>query len=208
MITSERLRRVLIGLCIAGACAIALAPMLSQAQPSTALAKPCWPEDSLRGRDTAFAAFPCNDLRALPIGMQAGVNCTLNKLRAGGWDPLVFETWRSARRVAYLYSFGRTRPGRKVTNASNPLNAPHYWGYGVDIIHRTRKWDHPRFFYWVGQHAESCGLVAGVFWKSFPDAPHVQFAMYESERQRPPTIARLMREGKRDSVWLLSGAVR
>lgn len=202
-------RRVAWGLLIVAALAFALAPLaIASAQPSTALAKPCWPEEALHGRDTAYAAFPCNDLRALPVGMRVQAECVIDRLKAGGWDPKVYETWRSQRRVAYLYSFGRTRPGRIVTKASNPLNAPHFWGYGVDIVHRTRLWNHPRFFYWVGQHAEACGLVAGAFWKSFPDPPHIQFAAFESASRAPATIARLMREGKRDSLWLVSGAAR
>lgn len=195
-------------LLVVTALAFALGPLLLVAQPSTALPKPCWPEDSLRGRDTAYAAFPCNRLEALPIGMRVQAECTLARLRAGGWDPMVYETWRSKRRVAYLYSFGRTRPGRKVTNASNALSAPHYWGYGVDIVHRTRLWDHPRFFYWLGQHYEACGLAAGAFWKRFPDAPHGQFGAFESASRAPARIARLMREDKRDSLWLVSGAIR
>lgn len=203
-------RRVTAWLLIVAALALGIGPLFlrASAQPSTALAKPCWPEEQLVGRDTIYAAMPCSDLRALPIGMRVQVECTLDRLKKGGWDARVYETWRSKRRVAYLYSYGRTRPGRKVTNASNPLNAPHYWGYGVDIIHRTRLWNHPRFFYWLGQHYEACGLAAGAFWKRFPDFPHGQFAVFESASRAPKHIARLMREGKRDSLWLVSGAIR
>ncbi len=211
-------------LLIVGALALGLAPVLSRPQPTpapvtasvvtangnplTSLPKPCWPEHLLVGRDTAYAAFPCSSLDVLPVGMRAQVECTLDRLRAGGWDPKVYETWRSSRRVAYLYSFGRTRPGPRVTNASNPLVAPHYWGFGVDIVHAKRLWTHPRFFVWLPQHYEACGLVAGAYWKSFPDAPHGQFAAIESFSRAPAWAKRLMAEGKRDSLLLRLGATR
>jgi hypothetical protein len=213
-------RKIATWLLVVGALALGLAPVLARANgqapavvtvggnPFTALPKPCWPEALLIGRDTAYAAFPCASLEVLPLGMRRQVECTLDRLRTGGWDPLVYETYRSARRVAHLYSFGRTRPGPRVTNASNPLVAPHYWTLSVDIIDRKKLWNNPRFFYWLGQHYEACGLVAGAFWKSFPDAPHGQFAAIESMSRAPAWAKRLMAEGKRDSLLLRLGATR
>lgn len=200
------MRRFGLWAAIAAALTLALAPVAVRAQAP--LPKACWDEHLLHGRDTAYAAFPCASLDVLPVGVRKQVECTLDRLKAGGWDAQVYETKRSARRVAYLYSFGRTRPGRKVTNASKPSVAPHYWTLSVDIIHRTRKWDHPKFFYWLGQHYEACGLVAGAFWESFPDAPHGQFAAIESFARAPVWAKRLMAEGKRDSLLIQLGATR
>lgn len=179
----------------------------SSANPYAHLPKGCWPEHLLEGRDTAWAFTPCNALEVLPIGMRVQVECTLDRLRKGGWDPLVFETYRSDRRQQFLYSYGRTRPGKRVTNVATARTGFHHWGWAVDIIHRTRHWNHPRFFHWVGQHAEACGLVAGAFWKSFPDFPHVQFAAIESMSRAPTWAKRLMAENKRDSLWLIAGAM-
>lgn len=179
----------------------------SVANPYAHLPKGCWPEHLLTGRDSVWAFTPCNALEVLPIGMRVQVECTLDRLRRGGWDPLVFETYRSDRRQQFLYSYGRTRPGKRVTNVATARTGFHHWGWAVDIIHRTRHWNHPRFFHWVGQHAEACGLVAGAFWKSFPDFPHVQFAAIESMSRAPTWAKRLMAENKRDSLWLIAGAM-
>ena len=189
---------------LAAAC---LASSSLVAQPSTALPKPCWPEELLTGRDTAFASFPCNSLEVLPVGVRRQVDCTLDKMRAGGWSPRVFETYRSDRRQRYLYSYGRTRPGAKVTNVATAQTGFHYWTLGADVIDAKKLWDaNPKFWYWLGQHANACGLVAGAFWQRFPDKPHIQYAAWESASQRPAWVKRLQSEGKRDSLLLRLGA--
>ncbi len=167
--------------------------------------KACWPASDLMGRDTVYAYLPCNSLNVLPPGMRRGVDCTLGRLKKGGWDAVVFETYRSDKRQQFLYSYGRTRPGRIVTNARDATTGPHFYRFAVDIIHRTKGWDHPRFFYWVGQHAEACGLVAGAFWKRFPDAPHIQFGAWPGA---PPQWARALARDSIGAVWLRVGAAR
>lgn len=177
--------------------------------PFHVLPKACWPEHLLVGRDTAFAAIPCNSLDVLPVGMRRQVDCTLDKMRAGGWSVRVFETYRSDRRQRYLYSYGRTRPGAKVTNVATAQTGFHYWTLAVDVIDAKKLWNaNPRFWHWLGQHAESCGLVAGAFWRRFPDRPHIQYAAWESASQRPAWVKRLQAEGKRDSLLLRLGATR
>lgn len=141
--------------------------------------------------------------------MRRQVECTLEKMRAGNWAPVIYETYRSDRRQRYLYAQGRTRPGVIVTNVATASTGYHYWTLGADIIDSTRQWSAPpQFWYWLGQHAESCGLVAGAFWKTLPDKPHVQFAAWESASKRPDWIRRLQREGKRDSLLRRLGATR
>jgi peptidoglycan LD-endopeptidase CwlK len=184
------------------------APLALMAQPSTKLGKPCWPEDSLKGRDTAYAAFPCNDKRVYPIGVLKQVECVEKRLKDGGWTYKIYETYRSDRRQRWLYAQGRTRPGPRVTNVATAQTGNHYWGLGIDIIHGTRLWSHERFFYWLGQHYEACGMVAGAFWKRFPDAPHGQFAAWESASRRPDWARRYMAAGHRDSLWLRLGVTR
>lgn len=187
----------------------ALCPVVTaDAQPSTKLPKPCWPEDSLVGRDTLFAAQPCASLDVYPPGVRAQVDCVLGRLQKGGWNYRVYETYRSNRRQRYLYSYGRTRPGPRVTNVATAQTGMHFWGLGIDIIHRDKLWNHERFFYWLGQHYEACGMVAGAFWRSFPDRPHGQFAAWESASKRPPHVRRWQAEGKRDSLWLWLAVTR
>jgi len=177
--------------------------------PFHVLPKACWPEQFLVGRDTAFASFPCNSLDVLPVGVRRQVDCTLDRMRAGGWSPRVFETYRSDRRQRYLYSYGRTRPGAKVTNVATAQMGFHYWTLGADVIDAKKLWNaNPKFWYWLGQHANACGLVAGAFWKRFPDQPHIQYAAWESASKRPAWVRRLQAEGKRDSLLLRLGATR
>lgn len=191
-------RRLASGL--AAAC-LASFPLSAQ-QPT-----PCTPRAQLHGRDTLLAILPCKSLDVLPPGMRAQVDCTLGKMKAGGWNATVFETFRSDERQRFLYSYGRTRPGRKVTNVATAATGLHYWTLAVDVVDAKKAWNaSPRFWHWLGIHAESCGLVAGAFWKSFPDQPHIQFAAWESASKRPAWVRRLQAEGKRDSLLLRLGA--
>lgn len=208
---SARYTRLRAWILVASALMLAIAPLFlrAHAQPSTALAKPCWPEDKLVGRDTLFGLIPCNDIRALAPGMQRATRCVIAKMDSSGRPVMAFETFRSARRQALLYSYGRTRPGPIVTNVLDPSTGFHFWGIGADLIHPKLKWDAPRG-YWqaMGHFAEACGLVAGAFWKALADFPHINWAAWESARQRSPLIRRLQAERKYDSLLIAVGAAR
>ena len=155
-----------------------------------------------------MALLPCRSLDVLPPGMRAQVDCTLAKMKAGGWDATVFETFRSDERQRFLYSYGRTRPGPKVTNVATAQTGLHYWTLAVDVIDRTKHWNpNPKFWYWLGQHAESCGLVAGAFWARFPDRPHLQFAAWESAAKRPAWAKQLQAAGQREALLRRLGAM-
>lgn len=172
-----------------------------QANPvSAALPKECWPDVLLKGRDTVFAYVPCRSLDVLAPRFRAVVQCTLDRSKKGGWDPLLYESLRSDKRQQALYAYGRTRAGDKVTNAQFVYLTVHGYGLAVDIIHRTRHWNHPKFFYWLAQHAEACGAVAGGFWIRFPDWPHIQYGGWAGA---PPQWARttLKTQGK-EAVWI------
>lgn len=222
---TPRFPRAAAWLIIVGALALALAPWFAaapRAQPAVAasaavtvnghpvhtLPKACWPEQLLVGRDTAFAAIPCASLEVLPIGMRRQVECLTGRLDRGGWEWRIYETYRSNRRQGWLYAQGRTRPGPRVTNVQTAEQGLHHWGLAIDVVHRKKLWDHPRFFYWVGQHAEACGLIAGAFWIRFPDQPHVQYAAWESAARAPTWAKEYMRRGARDSLLLRLGATR
>jgi hypothetical protein len=199
---------------LAGIALSLLAAISLPAQPAQRTAdgrplpKQCWPEERLVGRDTAFAAIPCSSIEVLPVGVRRQVACVTDRLDRGGWEWRIYETYRSDRRQRYLYSYGRTRPGKKVTNVQTATKGFHHWGLGLDIIHRTKLWNHPRFFYWLGQHYEACGMVAGAFWKRFPDAPHGQFAAIESMSRAPAWAQDYMARRERDSLLLRLGATR
>ena len=200
------MKRVSLWFATLAALTLALAPVLAHAQYGVAsMPKACWPEQELHGRDTVYALLPCNNPNVYPPGMRRGFDCTMAKMHAGGWDAIAFETYRSDRRQQYLYSYGRTRPGPKVTNAASALTGVHYYRYAADIISRKRGWNHPRFFHWLMIHAESCGMVAGKAWKKFSDAPHIQFGAWPGS---PPQWARAIARDSIGVVWLRTGAAR
>lgn len=166
---------------------------------SASLPKACWPASMLRGRDTVYYYLPCNSLDVLEPHFRAQVQCTITRLKRGGWQPSIYETLRSDARQRALYAQGRTRPGPRVTNAASAVTTVHYYGMAVDMVHATKGWEHPRYFYWQGQHAEACGLVSGAFWKKFPDAPHVQTGKWQGA---PPLWARgLVTNDSLPAVW-------
>lgn len=164
---------------------------------------PCTPREQLFGRDTMLAYVQCNDTSLLEPHFRAQVRCTLRRMSEyGKWDKaIVFESFRSHYRQAWLYSYGRTRPGPRVTNASSALTSPHGYGLGADIVHSKSYWDNPKFFKSLAMHAEACGAVAGAYWKRFPDKPHVQAGIWEGA---PPLWARdLSKLQGYQAVWPL-----
>lgn len=203
------MKRLRWGLLLVAAFVLAFAPLLAHAQPSTALPKPCWPEQLLVGRDTAFAAVPCDRLEALAPVMREKGQCVIDKMHKSGRPVKPYETYRSRLRQEDLYRRGRTVPGLIVTNVKDPSTGFHFWGLAIDFVHPTKLWNMPRDYWWhLGQFAEQCGLVAGAFWKRLPDQPHVNWAAWESAAQRPAWVKRLQAEGKRDSLLLRLGATR
>lgn len=182
-----------------------VAATVAAAQPLSAKTylkpTPCTPRSQLFGRDTILALGPCSDLAMLEPHFRAQVECVLARMDSiGHWrHATVVETYRSNERQQFLYAYGRTKPGTKVTNAKDVTTSVHGYALAVDIIHSTSRWDNPKFFYSLGQHAEACGLVAGAFWKRFPDGPHVQSGLWQGA---PPLWARaLLQQRGPAAVW-------
>ena len=76
-----------------------------------------------------------------------------------------------------LYAQGRTKPGKKVTNARGG-QSNHNYGLAVDFCifeNGQPNWNAP-YEKWeaIGEAAEALGLEWGGRWKSFRDLPHVQ----------------------------------
>lgn len=165
---------------------------------SPALPKPCWPAHLLKGRDTAWRYVPCRSLDVLHPVVRKKIECMLARQRKGGWQPLVQETRRSQELQSAYYAKGRTLPGPRVTNVKTVANGFHGFGLGADVISATKGWSDPKFFYWQAQHAEACGLVAGYFWKSFSDPPHIQYAGWGNS---PPLWARRLLADSLPMIW-------
>ncbi len=111
------------------------------------------------------------------------------RLRDLGLPFHLFEGYRSWERQAELYAQGRGRPGRIVTRA-RPGQSWHNYGFAADYVLDgiTDKpgiqwsWDIKTDLNadgrgdWLqmAELAVSMGLESAWFWRTFPEAPHVQ----------------------------------
>jgi peptidoglycan L-alanyl-D-glutamate endopeptidase CwlK len=104
------------------------------------------------------------------------------------------HTLRSFSEQDNLYAIGRTKPGKKVTNAIGGQSI-HNYGLAFDIVllldkngdgtFKTASWDAKTDFDkdgmadWmeVVQHFKALGWTWGGNWKSFPDYPHFEKTM-------------------------------
>ncbi len=79
------------------------------------------------------------------------LEAALEECKDQGYPIAIFETYRSPSRQEYLYAQGRTRPGKKVTNAKSWQSA-HQFGLACDLAFfdgRKWSWDGP----WDKVHA-------------------------------------------------------
>ncbi len=74
-----------------------------------------------------------DDLSVLHPAIRDKIAAIQSKLNQEGHPFQVFEAFRSPERQAYLYAQGRTRPGRKVTNAK-PWSSYHQYGLAADFV--------------------------------------------------------------------------
>jgi len=94
---------------------------------------------------------------------------------------------RSIEEQNRLYALGRTKPGRRVTNARGGYSW-HNFGLAADyafVVGGQLTWSGPWNIF--GRIARECGLEWGGDWKKFPDKPHVQWRRGRTLRE--------MREG-------------
>jgi len=88
--------------------------------------------------------------------------------------PFVTEGYRSPERQTELYAIGRTKPGRKVTNA-RAGESIHQYGLAADIAFTYSLYSDLEKFINFGRIAEGVGLISGAFWTGgFTDNPHIQ----------------------------------
>ena len=97
------------------------------------------------------------DLSALDPWFRQRVERVLDKMRAQGFDPVVYETLRTPERQAWLYGIGRTHSlDRKPVTWT--MKSKHLVGRAADIISKSRGWDHPAFFAALRKIAREQGL--------------------------------------------------
>jgi len=94
-----------------------------------------------------------------------------------GYEWFVIQGRRTIAEQDRLYEKGRTAPGNKVTNAKGG-QSPHNFGLAVDMvpIKDGKAWWSAPDSLWkqYADTAKSIGLVAGYYFNSIHDAPHVE----------------------------------
>lgn len=121
----------------------------------------------------------CRDIAELNPLCQILLNKALEEIKEKGINPLVVETYRSQVRQNYLYSQGRTLPGKKVTWTQISI---HTKRNAVDVVPQ-RKVNGKMTAIWNANDSETkkiinnmtkYGFEAGANWTSSPDSPHFQ----------------------------------
>lgn len=93
-----------------------------------------------------------------------------------GIDVLITSTYRDKASQDALYAQGRTRPGKKVTNARGGQSFHNYqvaFDF-VPIVHGKAIWNDTAMFTQCGEIAEALGLEWAGRWKSFKELAHCQ----------------------------------
>jgi peptidoglycan L-alanyl-D-glutamate endopeptidase CwlK len=113
----------------------------------------------------------------LNVKVQLMCNEFIAKCNAAGIDILITSTYRDAESQNALYAQGRTKPGRKVTNAQAGKSW-HNWKVAFDfvpIVHGKAQWNDTATFNKCGAIAESCGLEWAGRWTRFKELAHCQY---------------------------------
>lgn len=105
----------------------------------------------------------------------ARVTLWLDKCKVAGIDVLVYCTLRDMKEQADLYAIGRTRPGKKVTNA-RPGSSAHNFGLALDFVpmlNGKAQWLNKTLYGQAIDLAEACDLQS-LRDSSFPETAHLQ----------------------------------
>lgn len=106
---------------------------------------------------------------------RARVNVWLTQCEAADIDVLVYCTLRSLEEQARLFAIGRTRPGKRVTNA-RPGQSAHNYGLALDfvpMIGGKPQWNGKALYNRAIDIAENVGLES-LRNSRFPELAHLQ----------------------------------
>ena len=115
--------------------------------------------------------FKSDSLDLLLPSFRKKVNLLLASMVAAGFDPIPFDTFRTAEEAA-----ANARSGKGI------VNSMHEYGAAVDIISGSRGWNYPAFFEELGRQAEHLGLTWGGRFTRV-DKPHVQAIPYKNQNK-------------------------
>jgi len=99
------------------------------------------------------------------------------KCKEAGIDLLVYCTYRSIKEQDALYAQGRTKPGKKITNARGGQSM-HNFRVAYDcgpVVNGKIDWNNTKLFVKIGEIGELLGLEWGGCFKSIVDLPHFQY---------------------------------
>lgn len=108
--------------------------------------------------------------------MQAKCLLFIKKCEDAGIKVLITSTYRDKESQNDLYAQGRTKPGKKVTNAKYGYSM-HNFRLAFDfvpIVAGKAVWGDNKLWDKCGKIAQECGLEWGGAWTSFVDKPHCQ----------------------------------
>lgn len=117
------------------------------------------------------------NLKTLNPKVEAVAREWLGKCLDEGINVKIICGTRTMREQEALYELGRTKPGRKVTNA-RPGHSWHNFGLAWDFVVYDSSgqplWRSPEMTR-CGEIAESLGMEWGGRWTKFVDIPHIQY---------------------------------
>lgn len=101
----------------------------------------------------------------------------INKCRNEMINVIITSTYRDYESQSALYDIGRTKPGRKVTNAKAGHSFHnHRVAFDfVPVINGRAQWDDIKLITKCGEIAELCGLEWAGRWVSFKELLHCQY---------------------------------
>jgi peptidoglycan L-alanyl-D-glutamate endopeptidase CwlK len=117
------------------------------------------------------------DLLELHPAARLKAEAFVRRCAAEGIDVLITSTYRDAASQDALYAQGRSKPGRKVTNARGGQSF-HNWRVAFDfvpIVHGKADWTNLALFTRCGEVAEAVGLEWAGRWKRFKELAHCQY---------------------------------
>jgi peptidoglycan L-alanyl-D-glutamate endopeptidase CwlK len=103
-----------------------------------------------------------------------------------GIDVLMYCAWRSPEEQDYLYGQGRTRPGKKLTNAKAGQSKHNHMEGGkpaslaydcIPLVAGKPAWNNAELVARVGEIGESVGLKWAGRWVRFKESVHFEVSL-------------------------------
>jgi peptidoglycan L-alanyl-D-glutamate endopeptidase CwlK len=101
----------------------------------------------------------------------------ISECQRHGIEILITSTYRDAESQNALYAIGRTKPGKRVTNAKAGQSF-HNWRVAFDfvpLVHGKAAWNDTELFKKCGEIGESVGLDWAGRWQKFKEMAHMQY---------------------------------